>query len=100
MRETRVLAETLQPSHCPTLPHHLLRASDVIVFATGYDYDFSFLSQACGIVIEPQKVVSPVYQHLINIEHPTMALLGLPWTVRLTSRLDEPHDASSLLFSI
>jgi hypothetical protein len=52
------------------------------VFATGYDYDFSFLSPACGIVVEPQKVVSPVYQHLINIEHPTMALLGLPWTVR------------------
>lgn len=52
------------------------------MLATGYNYDFSFLDPACGIVVKPDKVVSPVYQHMVNIEHPTMMLLGLPWTVR------------------
>lgn len=56
--------------------------SDVLLMATGYAYDFFFLDPECGVKVDQGKVVSPLYEHVIHIERPTLAFIGLPWTVR------------------
>lgn len=50
---------------------------DDIVYCTGYRYTFPFLSIDCEISCE-QNYVKPLYKHCININRPTMAVIGLP----------------------
>lgn len=53
--------------------------TDVIV-CTGYKYSFPFLSAECGIrIVDDDSFVRPLFKECINIEHPTMFLLGLPF---------------------
>lgn len=53
--------------------------TDVIV-CTGYKYSFPFLSAECGIrIVEEDSFVRPLFKECINIEHPTMFVLGLPF---------------------
>lgn len=49
----------------------------VIVYCTGYRYTFPFLSADCGLSIN-DNCVEPLYKHVINIHHPTLAIIGLP----------------------
>ncbi len=49
----------------------------VIIFCTGYKYDFPFLSMRCNITCE-KNYICPLYKHCININHSTMAFIGLP----------------------
>eukprot|EP00608_Synchroma_pusillum_P006873 CAMPEP_0198425152 /NCGR_PEP_ID=MMETSP1452-20131203/4360_1 /TAXON_ID=1181717 /ORGANISM="Synchroma pusillum, Strain CCMP3072" /LENGTH=399 /DNA_ID=CAMNT_0044145505 /DNA_START=57 /DNA_END=1254 /DNA_ORIENTATION=+ len=52
--------------------------ADVIVFATGYEYDFPFLRDAAGVRVEVEsRGVRPLYQHLFHVDHPTLAFVGL-----------------------
>lgn len=51
---------------------------DIIVFATGYDFTFHFLSVDSGIYVT-DKSVYPLYKHCININKPTMLIIGLPF---------------------
>lgn len=53
---------------------------DTFIFCTGYKYSFPFLNENCGIRID-DNYVSPLYKHLVNIEHPTMCIVGIPTTV-------------------
>lgn len=46
----------------------------------GYKYSFPFLSVDCGISVD-DNYVQPLYKHCININRPTMALIGLPYYV-------------------
>ncbi|XP_031632720.1 dimethylaniline monooxygenase [N-oxide-forming] 3-like [Contarinia nasturtii] len=50
---------------------------DVIIFATGYGYEYPFLGSDSGIKVE-DNYVSPLYKQVLNIEHPTMAFIGVP----------------------
>ncbi|KAG4076275.1 hypothetical protein HA402_014824 [Bradysia odoriphaga] len=52
----------------------------VIIFATGYLYSFPFLSIDCGITID-DNYIQPLFKHCININYPTMALIGMPYLV-------------------
>ncbi|GAB0095738.1 Flavin-containing monooxygenase [Sergentomyia squamirostris] len=49
----------------------------MVVYCTGYCYNFPFLSPACGITTKGNDFVSPLWQHCININGPTMAFIGL-----------------------
>ncbi|XP_060517259.1 uncharacterized protein LOC132696456 [Cylas formicarius] len=49
---------------------------DHIIYCTGYKNIFPFLSEQCGITVE-DNWVKPLYKHLINIEHPSMAITNL-----------------------
>ncbi|CRK97654.1 CLUMA_CG011039, isoform A [Clunio marinus] len=49
----------------------------VIIYATGYKYTFPFLSADCGISRE-ENYVHPLFKHCLNINHPTMGIIGLP----------------------
>lgn len=44
---------------------------------TGYIFSFPFLSVDCGLSLEDKFLVTPLYKHLININYPTMAIVGL-----------------------
>lgn len=59
----------------------------VIVYCTGYKYTFPFLSIDCGIHVE-DNYVQPLYKHCININHPTMALIGVPFYVCASQMFD------------
>ena len=49
---------------------------DSIVLCTGYEYDFPFLSNECGITVENNRV-QHLYKHIFNIQHPSMAFIGI-----------------------
>lgn len=49
-----------------------------VIYATGYDFKFPFLSVDCGLSVD-QKHVTPLFKHCININRPSMAIVGLPF---------------------
>ncbi|XP_018577223.1 flavin-containing monooxygenase FMO GS-OX-like 2 [Anoplophora glabripennis] len=51
---------------------------DAIIFCTGYVYSYPFLSAQCGIQVE-DNWVKYLYKQVINIDHPTMAFIGIPF---------------------
>lgn len=48
----------------------------MIVYCTGYRYQFPFLSVDCGINTS-DNYVKPLWMHCVNIERPTMGVIGL-----------------------
>lgn len=54
--------------------------ADVFLFCTGYRYSFPFLDENCCIQVD-DNYVTPLYKHLINIEHPSMCIIGVPMVV-------------------
>ncbi|XP_055314740.1 flavin-containing monooxygenase 1-like [Sitodiplosis mosellana] len=48
-----------------------------ILFCTGYTFSFPFLSVDCGLSLQDMFLSWPLYKHLININKPTMAIVGL-----------------------
>ncbi|XP_053685201.1 senecionine N-oxygenase-like [Sabethes cyaneus] len=59
----------------------------VILYCTGYRYSFPFLSLSSGITVD-DNCVQPLYKHCININHPTMAFIGLPYYVCAAQMFD------------
>lgn len=51
---------------------------DSVIYCTGYIYTCTFLSKECGVRIE-NNGVAPLYKQIINIEHPTMFFIGIPY---------------------
>ncbi|XP_031628594.1 dimethylaniline monooxygenase [N-oxide-forming] 3-like isoform X2 [Contarinia nasturtii] len=51
----------------------------VVIYATGYKYSFPFLSRNSGIMVK-ENHVDPLYKQILNIKHPTMAFIGIPFT--------------------
>lgn len=49
----------------------------VILYCTGYRYTFPFLSVDCGLSVN-NNLVEPLYKHCLNINRPTLAIIGLP----------------------
>ncbi|XP_063825183.1 senecionine N-oxygenase isoform X2 [Ostrinia nubilalis] len=60
---------------------------DVVFLCTGYQYNFPFLHSSCGIVVE-ENCVEPLYKHLVNIHHPSMCFIGVPYYVCAFSMFD------------
>ncbi|XP_012283263.1 flavin-containing monooxygenase FMO GS-OX-like 4 [Orussus abietinus] len=54
--------------------------ADVFMYCTGYLFRFPFLDDSCQIQVD-DNYVSPLYKHLVNIEHPTMCIVGIPSSV-------------------
>ncbi|KAF7283947.1 hypothetical protein GWI33_022773 [Rhynchophorus ferrugineus] len=53
---------------------------DDVIFCTGYNYNFPFLSEKCQLTID-DNWVKPLYKHLINIEYPSMAIINVTFIV-------------------
>ncbi|XP_066588830.1 senecionine N-oxygenase isoform X2 [Prorops nasuta] len=60
---------------------------DVIFYCTGYQYSFPFLAESCGIRVD-SNMVTPLWKHLVSINNPTLALIGLPFYVCAFSMFD------------
>lgn len=48
-----------------------------IIYCTGYEYKFPFLSVDCGIS-NCDDYVKPLYKHCLNINRPSMGFIGIP----------------------
>lgn len=52
--------------------------ADVILFCTGYHYTFPFLDDAkVGLTIE-NRIVAPLYKHMIHTGYPSLCFIGIP----------------------
>lgn len=51
--------------------------ANALIYCTGYRFTFPFLHESCKITVK-ENHVTPLYKHLINIEHPKMAAIGIP----------------------
>lgn len=51
---------------------------DAILFCTGYNYSFPFLDGASCRPLVKNRVVSPLYKHMIHIDYPTLCFVGIP----------------------
>ncbi|XP_017125829.2 senecionine N-oxygenase [Drosophila elegans] len=60
---------------------------DHVMFCTGYKYTFPCLSTDVGVQVI-DNFVQPLWKHCININHPTMAFIGLPFNVIPTHIFD------------
>lgn len=49
----------------------------VVVFCSGYQFSFPFLSCDSGIYVTNNRIHS-LYKHCINIKYPTMAFIAIP----------------------
>jgi cation diffusion facilitator CzcD-associated flavoprotein CzcO len=49
---------------------------DVLIYCTGYQYDFPFLGPSCGLSSDGLRV-RPLYQHMVNIHEPSMFFIGI-----------------------
>ncbi|XP_059164840.1 uncharacterized protein LOC131947629 [Physella acuta] len=50
--------------------------ADVLMFCTGYHYDYHFLDKDCGIVVHEERV-TPLYKHLISSKYPSLGIVGI-----------------------
>lgn len=53
---------------------------DTIIYCTGFNYSFPFLSTDCGISVDDNHV-QHLYKHIVNIKYPTMAFIGLTYLI-------------------
>jgi len=53
--------------------------ADAIVFCTGYQYLFPFFSESLINVTNGR--VTPIYQHMVHIDYPTLFFIGLCFTI-------------------
>lgn len=60
---------------------------DTIFYCTGYKYSYPFLDESCGVRVE-SNMVTPLWKHLVAVERPTLALIGLPYYVCAFSMFD------------
>lgn len=60
-----------------TLSDGQILIADAFILCTGYEYDLPFLGEDSGIEVIEGKYIRPLYKHFVNIEHPTMAFIGL-----------------------
>lgn len=51
---------------------------DDIIYCTGYKVSFPFLSVDCGISVE-DNIISPLYKQCLNINYPTMGIIGITY---------------------
>ncbi|CAH2094630.1 unnamed protein product [Euphydryas editha] len=49
---------------------------DDVIYCTGYEYYYPFLDQSCGLNITPRSI-TPLYKYMVNINEPTMMMMGL-----------------------
>lgn len=51
---------------------------DAVIFATGYQFNLKYLdSKSSDLYVNEDQTITGLYRHLINIEHPTMALMSV-----------------------
>ncbi|KAF2889666.1 hypothetical protein ILUMI_16507 [Ignelater luminosus] len=60
---------------------------DMILYCTGYKYTYPFLTEECGIKVH-DNWVHPLHKDIVNIEHPTMYFIGIPFMISVIPMFD------------
>lgn len=60
---------------------------DDVIYCTGFLYDYPFLDESSGLTIQPHSVV-PLYRYMVNINQPSMFIMGLVVRACLVVALD------------
>lgn len=60
---------------------------EIKLLRKGFTFSLPFLSADCGITIEDNYIKS-IYKHCINIEYPTMAIIGFTFAAAITQMTD------------
>ena len=70
---TRVLPkEASTGEETPKVEHE----ADVIILGTGYQFNIPFIGSHCGVNVSRGRV-APLYRHIVNCNHSSMAFIGL-----------------------
>jgi len=62
----------------------VIRGIDVIVFCSGYDYDFPFINKDSNLDLQflpGERRVSPLFEQLWHARYPSLSFIGLPHSV-------------------
>ncbi|KAK5649049.1 hypothetical protein RI129_003941 [Pyrocoelia pectoralis] len=51
---------------------------DCVLYCTGFQYLCPFVNEKCGLTMD-NNWIRPLYKQIINIDHPTMHFIGLPY---------------------
>ena len=79
LKHRPALSKILNENDIELINGEIITNVDVIIWATGYDYDFPFLNG--NYVTSNDRMVSPLYQHLFYLHDPTLCFIGLPHSV-------------------
>ncbi|XP_063708783.1 senecionine N-oxygenase-like [Culicoides brevitarsis] len=60
---------------------------DAMIFCTGYNVSFPFLSPKCDIKVDDNHITE-LYLHMININHPTMFIIGVNFATLIVPLID------------
>ncbi|XP_075982724.1 senecionine N-oxygenase-like isoform X2 [Anticarsia gemmatalis] len=60
---------------------------DDVIYCTGFEYDYPFLDESSGLTLNPHSVV-PLYRYMVNINQPSMVVMGLVVRACLVVALD------------
>lgn len=69
---------------------------DTVIFCTGYNYYFPFLSAGCDIRVDDNHVTA-LYKHIVNIRHPTMFFIGMTFLTINTLTMESQVSGFCLL---
>ncbi|XP_077971930.1 uncharacterized protein LOC144427120 isoform X1 [Styela clava] len=59
----------------------------VVIYCTGYLFNFPFLDENCGILYKNNHV-TPLYKHIVNINYNSMLFIGIPVKIPVFKILD------------
>ena len=65
----------LEPLKCRDAVPCIFSSCPFLTPRAGYEYSFPFLTAGCGVGVTSRRV-GPLYKHLLNIHHPSMAFIG------------------------
>lgn len=57
---------------------HFVNSDSTVYRLPGYNFAYPFFTEEIGIRYDNNHV-RPLYKQILNIEHPTMALIGVPY---------------------
>lgn len=60
---------------------------DDVIYCTGFQYYYPFLDESSGLHLNPHSVI-PLYRYMVNINQPTMVVMGLVVRACLVVALD------------
>lgn len=77
MQQKKGIEKIIGPTEICLSDGTTLANVDAILFCTGYNYSFPFLDEACRPLVK-NRVVSPLYKHMIHVDYPTLCFIGIP----------------------
>ncbi|CAG4986717.1 unnamed protein product [Colias eurytheme] len=60
---------------------------DAVIYCTGYLFDYSFCDESTDLTLRP-KTVTPLHKYMVNINQPTMIIVGLVEKACLVTALE------------